>query len=75
MVIKMKYILVGLIKVYQMTPLSCHNLCRHTPTCSNYGIEAISTYGAFKGSILTFKRILKCNPKGTIGYDPVPRKD
>ena len=46
--------------------------CRYTPTCSNYGIEAIEKYGFFKGGWLTFKRILSCNPWGGSGYDPVP---
>lgn len=56
-------------------PLSCHYSCRHIPTCSNYGIEAIETYGSVKGSFLTLKRVLKCNPLGTSGYDPVPSKE
>ena len=68
----MKYVLIGCIKLYQKLPLSSHNCCRHIPTCSNYGIEAIKKYGSIKGSYLTIKRILKCNPLGTYGYDPVP---
>lgn len=68
----MKYILVGMIRVYQMLPFCSHNKCRFIPTCSNYGIEAISRYGAFKGSILTVKRIIRCNPfSNKSGYDPV----
>lgn len=70
----MKYFLLGFIKVYQMIPGPWHNSCRHIPTCSNYGIEAIITYGSLKGSILTVKRIIRCNPFGTKGYDPVPLK-
>ena len=46
--------------------------CRFTPTCSQYAVEAIQKYGPFKGSWLSFKRILKCNPWGGSGYDPVP---
>jgi putative membrane protein insertion efficiency factor len=42
------------------------------PTCSNYAIEALETHGFFKGLHLSIKRILKCNPLGPIGYDPVP---
>ncbi len=68
----MKYFLLGFIKVYQMIPGPWHNSCRHIPTCSNYGIEAIITHGSLKGSILTIKRIIRCNPFGTKGYDPVP---
>ena len=65
--------LILLIRIYQVT-LSpfIGNSCRYTPTCSNYGIEAIQKYGAFKGGWLTFKRILSCNPWGGSGYDPVP---
>lgn len=46
--------------------------CRYTPTCSQYAIEAIQKYGPFKGGWLAFKRILRCNPFGGSGYDPVP---
>lgn len=70
----MKYFLVGCIRVYQLIPGPFHSMCRHTPTCSNYGIEAISEYGALRGSWLTFKRILRCNPWGSKGYDPVPKR-
>lgn len=44
------------------------------PSCSNYGIEALRKHGAIKGSILTIYRILRCNPWGGSGYDPVPEK-
>ncbi len=46
--------------------------CRYTPTCSQYAIEAIKKYGPIKGGWLAFKRILRCNPFGGSGYDPVP---
>ncbi|TVR30983.1 MAG: membrane protein insertion efficiency factor YidD [Balneolaceae bacterium] len=48
--------------------------CRHSPTCSSYMIEAIREWGAFKGAWLGLKRIGKCHPWGTSGYDPVPGK-
>ena len=70
----MKKILISIIKLYQSMPLSCHGMCKHIPSCSNYAIEAIENYGCFKGSYLAFKRILKCSPFGTIGYDPVPKR-
>ena len=62
-----------LIRLYQIT-LSpwLGKACRYTPTCSNYGLEAIEKYGAFKGGWLTIKRVLSCNPWGGSGYDPVP---
>ncbi len=46
--------------------------CRYTPTCSRYMIEAVMKYGIFKGGWLGVKRILRCNPWGGSGYDPVP---
>jgi len=46
--------------------------CRYTPTCSQYGVEAITKYGPLKGGYLTFKRFLSCGPWGGNGYDPVP---
>lgn len=74
MVIRMKKIAIKLIKLYQFTPLHSHNNCRHIPTCSNYAIEAIDKYNFFKGLFLTTKRIIKCNPLGSFGYDPVPER-
>ena len=64
---------IGLIKLYRIfiSPLLGSN-CRHTPTCSEYGIIALKKYGAFKGTFLTAKRIIKCNPLFKGGYDPVP---
>lgn len=70
----MKKILLGAIKFYQTIPGSFHGYCKHVPTCSNYAYEAINEYGAIKGLILSLKRILKCNPLGSFGYDPVPKR-
>ncbi|MGB3723273.1 MAG: membrane protein insertion efficiency factor YidD [Pacificimonas sp.] len=47
-------------------------MCRFQPTCSAYGIEAVSRYGALKGGWLTLKRIGRCHPFGGSGHDPVP---
>jgi len=71
----MKYFLLGLIKIYQMIPGPWHGACKYTPTCSNYAIDAIIEYGSIKGSILSFKRIIRCNPYSKGGYDPVRKKD
>ncbi len=46
--------------------------CRFSPTCSQYGIEAIQTHGCIKGLLLTAWRIARCNPLGRWGVDPVP---
>jgi len=67
----MKYFLVGILKIYQMIPISTHKMCRHIPTCSEYAIQAISKYGSIRGGRLAFLRILKCRKHGTFGYDPV----
>ena len=48
--------------------------CRFTPTCSAYAIEAFQKRGFFAGLILTTWRILRCNPFGRGGYDPVPER-
>lgn len=71
----MKKILITLIKLYQVTPLHSHSLCRYYPTCSNYTILAIEKHGCIKGIILGIKRILRCNPLGSYGIDSVPTKE
>jgi uncharacterized protein len=64
------------IRIYQATIsplLGAH--CRHSPSCSQYTIEAIQEWGVFKGIILGAKRIGRCHPWGTSGYDPVPKRN
>lgn len=46
--------------------------CRFTPTCSQYGIEAVEQHGALRGGALAARRVLRCHPWGSFGYDPVP---
>jgi len=72
----LKYLLIIPIKIYQVTlsPLLGQN-CRHLPTCSKYAVEAITIWGPFKGLWMGIKRISKCHPWGTSGYDPVPLKE
>ena len=60
------------LKGKNISPLKKHATCIYTPTCSQYAIEAIEKYGAFKGGLLTIWRILRCNPFAKGGYDPVP---
>ena len=69
----MKYLVLGLIRLWQMTfskvlPPSC----RFTPSCSKYGYEAVSRYGALRGGWLAVKRVARCQPFYPGGYDPVP---
>ncbi|MDE7280528.1 MAG: membrane protein insertion efficiency factor YidD [Ruminiclostridium sp.] len=71
----MKYILIGLIKLYRITlserlPRSC----RFTPSCSQYALTAVSRFGAVKGGFLAFWRICRCNPYSAGGWDPVPEE-
>ena len=67
------FILDGLIHIYQLTiSPRLGPVCRHLPTCSQYGREAIQTHRAAKGTLLTAWRILRCNPWSSGGYDPVP---
>ena len=46
--------------------------CRFHPTCSEYSMQAITKYGTTKGMFLSLKRILRCNPWGGSGLDPIP---
>ena len=64
----MKKILINIIKIYQyfISPL-LGNRCRFLPTCSEYFIEALKTYGLIKGFKLGSKRILKCHPIKSLG--------
>ncbi|MEC8616260.1 MAG: membrane protein insertion efficiency factor YidD [Bacteroidota bacterium] len=71
----MKYVLIALVRLYQLLispffPASC----RFSPTCSQYALEALNQFGFFKGGYLMLRRILKCNPWGSHGHDPVPEK-
>lgn len=73
-----------LIRFYQKTLSMDHGIlsglfsygfCRFTPTCSEYGYEAVKKYGILKGGVLTIWRVLRCNPFGKGGHDPVPKND
>ncbi len=72
-------ILIKIIKAYQflISPI-LGNRCRYLPTCSEYSIEAIKTFGFFKGVLISFKRILSCHPikflGGGEGFDPIINK-
>lgn len=69
----MKKVIIKLIKLYQKTPGLIHFNCKFYPSCSNYMIDAINSYGVFKGIYLGIKRIIRCNPFSKGGYDPVKK--
>lgn len=69
----MKYLVILPVRLYQLTispwlPKSC----RYEPSCSNYMLEAVRKHGAFKGTWLGLRRLLRCAPWGGHGFDPVP---
>ena len=68
-----KAFLIALIYCYKwfISPI-LPNVCRFTPSCSTYAVQAIKEFGAFKGLIIAIKRILRCNPKSECGFDPLP---
>lgn len=67
--------LIGLVKGYKrwVSPHLGHN-CRFIPSCSEYMIESLQVHGTLKGLLLGTWRILRCNPFGKFGFDPVPPK-
>jgi putative membrane protein insertion efficiency factor len=69
----MKYLLIGLLKAYRVliSPLY-GNVCRYYPSCSAYALRAVQVHGAAKGSWLAARRVLRCHPWSSGGYDPVP---
>jgi putative membrane protein insertion efficiency factor len=69
------YMAIGLVKFYQIviSPYLAPS-CRYTPTCSQYAIESYKTHNVFFATFLVIKRILRCSPLGSYGYDPVPVK-
>ena len=72
----MKQLCILLIRFYQkfLSPLKKRPCCRFRPTCSAYAIDAYKYRGFFVGSLLTFLRLVRCQPFCAAGYDPVPLK-
>ena len=69
------YIMIKFIKIYKylISPLIGPS-CRYLPTCSEYSIEALKTYGFSKGLLISLKRIMSCHPWGNSGFDPVKKE-
>ncbi len=69
----MKYLLIGFLKAYRLVISPLYgNVCRYYPSCSAYALRAVSVHGAVKGSWLAARRLLRCHPWASGGYDPVP---
>jgi putative membrane protein insertion efficiency factor len=69
----MRWLFILLVRAYQtlLSPL-LPPACRYYPSCSNYAIEALERYGAWRGGWMTTRRILRCHPFHPGGFDPVP---
>jgi uncharacterized protein len=69
----MRAILIFLVRGYQaiLSPL-LPSSCRFLPSCSAYAVEALERHGALRGTVLTIRRLARCQPFCTGGYDPVP---
>lgn len=69
----MRTVLIRLIQLYQLllSPFLGNN-CRFAPSCSHYAREAIATHGAWRGLLLSVRRLSRCHPWNHGGYDPVP---
>lgn len=68
-----KTLLIAVARIWQIGPSRLlPPTCRFTPSCSTYTIQALSRHGAIKGGWLALKRIMRCNPWGGHGHDPVP---
>lgn len=72
----MNYILIKFIRLYQITisPLLLPT-CRYYPTCSQYAIQSLLYFGVCQGGWLAIKRLLRCHPFGSYGYDPIVGKN
>lgn len=65
-------VMVRAVRVYQYAAAGRPSPCRHVPSCSTYAVEALEAHGAVRGSWLALRRLGRCHPWGTSGYDPVP---
>lgn len=68
----MKRPLLALIRLYQLVRAGRPSPCRFVPSCSDYAAEALQEHGAWRGGWLAVRRVGRCHPLGSSGYDPVP---
>ncbi len=65
-------LVLGAINLYRLTAPARRPRCRYLPTCSAYAVEAVELHGLGRGTWLALRRLLRCHPFGSFGYDPVP---
>ena len=70
----MKTILLALVRLYRLIPKLGPSPCRFAPSCSTYALDALTEYGAVRGTILTLRRLGRCHPFSAGGFDPVPAR-
>ena len=78
----MRRVLIGGVRCYQLLSRPLKALlgspgpaCRFVPTCSEYAVEALRRHGSLKGGWLAARRIMRCQPWGGFGFDPVPESE
>lgn len=72
----MRRLIIGAIRAYQLVVSPwLPAACRYEPSCSAYGVAAVRRFGAVRGSWLCVRRLLRCHPLGSHGYDPVPTRE
>jgi hypothetical protein len=70
----MVWLLILPIRLYQLVRSGRPSPCRYEPTCSVYAVEALSRHGAVRGGWLAARRLARCHPWGSSGWDPVPER-
>jgi uncharacterized protein len=65
-------VMLAIFGAYQLVRIGRVSPCRFTPTCSQYAIEAVNKHGGRRGLALTIRRLMRCRPGGSFGFDPVP---
>jgi putative membrane protein insertion efficiency factor len=69
-----RWALLAPVYLYKALSAMTPGACRFQPTCSDYALTAIRTHGALRGGWLTVRRLSRCHPLGSWGYDPVPER-